>query len=120
MARKSGALTFTQQQQEDLLTAIASGAERVSYSDESVEYRSLSELREILAGIDADLSGAGVRRRTFRMVARGNRVSERCLSPPRPRSRAIASRRRRSAIRPIRRRCRGSRAPLGAAKVQRR
>ncbi|MHC2581139.1 hypothetical protein ACVI1J_006744 [Bradyrhizobium diazoefficiens] len=68
MARKPGALVFTQQQQQDLLTAIASGAERVSYSDKSVEYRSLSELREILAGIDADLSGAA-RRRTFRMVA---------------------------------------------------
>ncbi|MCD9817648.1 phage head-tail joining protein [Bradyrhizobium japonicum] len=69
MAKKPGTLTFTQQQQQDLLTAIASGAERVSYSDKSVEYRSLSELRDILAGIDADLSGAGARQRTFRMVA---------------------------------------------------
>ncbi|UEM11728.1 hypothetical protein G6321_00031200 [Bradyrhizobium barranii subsp. barranii] len=68
MAKKPGTLTFTQQQQQDLLTAIASGAERVSYSDKSVEYRSLSELREILAGIDADLSGVKARR-TFRMVS---------------------------------------------------
>ncbi|WP_375791188.1 phage head-tail joining protein [Bradyrhizobium sp. vgs-9] len=66
MAKPS--VTFTQQQQQDLINAIASGAERVSYSDKSVEYRSLTELREILAGIDAELTGVKARR-TFRMVS---------------------------------------------------
>lgn len=56
-------------QEQDLLTAIASGAERVSYSDKSVEYRSLAELREILAGVEDDLVGGAARVRTFRMVS---------------------------------------------------
>jgi hypothetical protein len=58
---------YTQQQLIDIVTSIASGASRVSYSDKSVEYRSLSELREILSLINSDITGIAARR-TFRMV----------------------------------------------------
>ena len=59
---------YTPQQLVDIVNALASGAQRVSYGDKSVEYRSLAELKEIFGKISGDLSGV-VRRRTFRMVS---------------------------------------------------
>ena len=58
---------YTVQQLQDVINATASGAQRVSYGDKSVEYRSLSELRQILATMTSDIAGI-TPRRTFRMV----------------------------------------------------
>jgi len=58
---------YTPQQLLDVINAMASGAQRVSYGDKSVEYRSLAELKEIYSNISTDITGI-VRRRTFRMV----------------------------------------------------
>jgi hypothetical protein len=58
---------YTQQQLTDIINAVASGAQRVSYGDKSVEFRSLTELRQLLSTIGADVTGT-VPRRTFRMV----------------------------------------------------
>lgn len=57
---------YTQQQLIDIINAAASGAQRVSYGDKSVEYRSLTELRELISTIGSDLAGT-TPRRTFRM-----------------------------------------------------
>jgi len=58
---------YTPQQLVDIVNAMASGAQRVSYGDKSVEYRSLSELREIFASATSSITGI-TQRRTFRMV----------------------------------------------------
>ncbi|UQR66207.1 hypothetical protein LRP30_13550 [Bradyrhizobium sp. C-145] len=58
---------YTTQQLQDIVNALASGAQRVSYGDKSVEFRSLSELREIFSSASASLTGT-TQRRTFRMV----------------------------------------------------
>ncbi|WP_166304282.1 phage head-tail joining protein [Bradyrhizobium sp. 2S1] len=59
--------TYTPQQLQDVINALASGAQRVSYGDKSVEFRSLAELREIFANASSSLTGT-VPRRTFRVV----------------------------------------------------
>lgn len=58
---------YTPQQLQDVINAMASGAQRVSYGDKSVEFRSLAELREIFSSATASLTGIAPRR-TFRMV----------------------------------------------------
>ena len=60
---------YTNAQIVTLREAIASGATKVSYSDKTVEYRSLSEMKEILATMEAEFADPGVaRRRHFRSV----------------------------------------------------
>lgn len=59
---------YTQAQIDALAAALASGATRVSYSDKSVEYRSLAEMRELLAIMIADVNGT-VRRRQIQIVS---------------------------------------------------
>jgi hypothetical protein len=52
-------------------TTIASGAQSAGYGDKRVEYRTLSELREILHALEeelADLLGFGGRARQVRMT----------------------------------------------------
>lgn len=46
----------------ELRYAIRSGADEVSYSDKRVKYRSLAEMRYALKEMEAELSGAPVRR----------------------------------------------------------
>lgn len=59
---------YTASQITALRNAIASGAQTVSYSDKRVEYRSLDEMRQILADMEADLAGL-TRTRQFRVVS---------------------------------------------------
>ncbi len=59
---------YTQQQITEIISAIASGAERVSYGDKSVEYRSLSDLRQLLSTMTDDVMGTPARR-SFRMYS---------------------------------------------------
>lgn len=47
--------TFTLSQYNALVSAIASGATRVKYSDKEVEYRSLAEMRALLNDMALDL-----------------------------------------------------------------
>jgi hypothetical protein len=51
-----------------LQVAIAAGAQTVSYGDKRVEYRSLAEMRQILAGLIGELTGR-VPTRQFRVVS---------------------------------------------------
>lgn len=46
-----------------LREAIALGATRITYDGKSVSYRSLAEMREVLADLEADESGRPRRRR---------------------------------------------------------
>lgn len=47
---------FTQAQLDAIKRAYASGVTRVQYDGKSTEYRSLAEMREIIATIEADLA----------------------------------------------------------------
>lgn len=49
---------------ERLEDAIASGARVVSYDDRRVEYRSLKEMKQVLAGLKAKRDGKKRKRRT--------------------------------------------------------
>ncbi len=51
-------MSYTPTQLAALKAALAAGTTRVSYDGKSVEYRSLSEIKEIIALIEAELSGA--------------------------------------------------------------
>lgn len=65
-------MAYSQQDVDALKAAIASGARDVQYSDNSrITYRSLDEMREILAGMEAEVAGASVSRaRTIRVNTR--------------------------------------------------
>lgn len=65
-------MAWTQSDIDALKTAIATGAVDVTYSDGSrVTYRSLAEMKEILAGMEAEVAGPGVSRaRTVRVNTR--------------------------------------------------
>jgi hypothetical protein len=62
-------MAWTQTDIDALKTAIGTGLTTVMYSDGSqMQYRSLAEMREILAGMEAEVSGASVSRvRTIRV-----------------------------------------------------
>lgn len=51
-------MAITQADIDALELAIASGAKKVKFSDRETEYRDLSEMKEILNGMKAALSGA--------------------------------------------------------------
>lgn len=56
-------MAWTIAERDALKKAIAQGAQRVRFGDRDVEYRSLEEMRQTLALIDAELNAAaGVRR----------------------------------------------------------
>jgi hypothetical protein len=56
-------MAWTTADRDALKKAIAQGAQRVRFADRDVEYRSLEEMRQVLAMIDADINtAAGVRR----------------------------------------------------------
>lgn len=50
-------MAVTPQQISDLRIAIASGATSVGYGDKRVEYRSLTEMRQILTDMENELAG---------------------------------------------------------------
>lgn len=53
---------FTQGQLDAIKLAYASGVTRVSYDGKTTEYRSLAEMRQIIATIEADLAAQAGRR----------------------------------------------------------
>ncbi len=55
-------MAYTEEQREALRRALASGERRVSYDGKTVEYRSVAELKEALAEVEAALSQAAGRR----------------------------------------------------------
>lgn len=69
-------MAYTQADADSLQKAIASGVRRVRYSDNSeVEYASLSEMRNILAEIEASLTPGTTRYRSFRTASSNNGYS---------------------------------------------
>lgn len=54
---------FTEAQLEAIRLAYASGVTRVSYDGKTTEYRSLAEMRQIIATIEADLAARAGRQR---------------------------------------------------------
>lgn len=63
-------MAFTQGDRDNLAAAIASGATTVSYEGKSATYRSLDEMRQILAMIDQELSSKKNRRRISPLCAK--------------------------------------------------
>jgi hypothetical protein len=61
-------LAFTQAQLDSLQQLIASGVNSAGYGDKRTEFRSLSDLRQILNDIETQLSGA-TRTRQIRMYS---------------------------------------------------
>lgn len=57
-------MAYTEEQRVALVEAIASGATEVTYNGKTVKYRSLAEMRSILDGIENDLAGPNVPRRS--------------------------------------------------------
>lgn len=56
-------MAWTTAERDELKSAIAKGARRVKFADREVEYRSLEEMRQTLAMIEAELGAAdGVKR----------------------------------------------------------
>jgi hypothetical protein len=56
---------YTQSQIDALRRAYARGVTRVSYGDKSVEYRSLDEMKRVIAEMDGDVSGTPRSRRFY-------------------------------------------------------
>ncbi len=55
-------MAYTEAQRDALRKALASGERRVTYDGKTVEYRSIAELKEALAEVEAALAGAEGRR----------------------------------------------------------
>lgn len=62
-------MAFTLAQKQALEAALAAGVTSVSYEGKSTTYRSLAEMRQILAAINSDLAGT-VPTRQFRVTTR--------------------------------------------------
>jgi roadblock/LC7 domain-containing protein len=61
-------MSYTEEQRDALRRALASGERRVSYDGKTVEYRSVAELKEALAEVEAALTQAeGKRVRQIRI-----------------------------------------------------
>lgn len=61
-------MSYTEEQRDALRRALASGERRVSYDGKTVEYRSIAELKEALAEVEAALTQAeGKRVRQIRI-----------------------------------------------------
>ena len=64
-------MAYTEEQRDALRQALASGERRVSYDGKSVEFRSVAELKEALAEVEAALAQAdGKRVRQIRVTTR--------------------------------------------------
>ena len=65
--------TYTMEQYERLKAAIAEGVQTVQYTDKRVEYRSLAEMRSILAEMERDLGLRETTNRRFGVFSKGLR-----------------------------------------------
>ncbi len=62
---------FTQAQLDAIRAAYALGVTRVTHDGQTTEYRSLAEMRQIMADMEADLAGPLARRPTVGFVMFG-------------------------------------------------
>lgn len=62
-------MAFTAEQRAALAAAIARGVTEVQMGQERVRYRSLAEMRETLALMDAELNGTATARGQFQVIA---------------------------------------------------
>lgn len=62
-------LTWTDEEIATLRSAIASGVKRVTYRDETVEYHSLDQMRELLASMTASASESSSSNGTYRLAS---------------------------------------------------
>jgi hypothetical protein len=67
-------MAWTEMDRDALKEAIASGEKSVAYTDRRVEYRSLVEMRQILALMEEELSPVGRRRRTYMSCSDGVKI----------------------------------------------
>ena len=67
-------MTWTTQQRDDLKAAIARGVTRLRMGNEEVQYRSLDEMRRILADMEAELNAGSAPRgaRHYPATSRGH------------------------------------------------
>jgi hypothetical protein len=66
-------MSFTAEDRDRLKAAIAKGATKMRMGNEEITFRSLAEMRETLAMIDAELSAAPATRRHYPAMTRGTR-----------------------------------------------
>ena len=66
-------MTYTIEQRDALKAAIARGALRLRMGNEEVQYRSLDEMRRILADMDAELTTTTATRQHYPSFSRGAR-----------------------------------------------
>lgn len=64
-------MSYTTEQRDALKAAIARGVTRLRMGNEEVQYRSLDEMRRILADMDAELAPAAATRRHYPSFTRG-------------------------------------------------
>jgi hypothetical protein len=73
---KEATIADIQSRIDAITTIIASGVNSAGYGDKRSEFRSLSELRQILNGLEEDLAealGAGGRMRQIRMTTQADK-----------------------------------------------
>ena len=76
MRSKEATIADIQSRIDAITTIIASGVNSAGYGDKRSEFRSLSELRQILNGLEEDLAealGAGGRMRQIRMTTQADK-----------------------------------------------
>jgi hypothetical protein len=64
-------MSWTTEQRDALRAAIARGVTRLRMGNEEVQYRSLDEMRRILADMEAELAPIALPRRHYPAVTRG-------------------------------------------------
>lgn len=64
-------MSYTIEQRDALKAAIARGVTRLRMNNEEVQYRSLDEMRRILADMEADLTTTTTTRRHYPSFSRG-------------------------------------------------
>lgn len=62
-------MAWTASDRDALQAAMAKGEKRVAFADRSVEYRTLDEMRQQLAMIEASLAEVADRPRLYRVIA---------------------------------------------------
>lgn len=66
-------MAFTQSQLDAIKRAYATGVTKVSYEGKTTEYRTLAEMRQIIATIEADLAAQAGRKQPIAGYARYRR-----------------------------------------------
>ena len=64
-------MAWTQDDIDNLRTLIATGAQEVEYADKKLKLRSLAEMRNLIAEMEAEVNGSGQRTRTKYAQVRG-------------------------------------------------